>query len=189
MISRSAPQRRQRIADLAAAYESAPLEERRAAALDYLFEVAELLSIEHGDEAIIAPLLDIIPYVADPSDSPLFDDRRNERSPPSVAVLTRAAVAIDVWQSMGHTADSAAQAVARQMVNARASLPSDGGDVRGWKRLLIWRDRLLQLKRPAEAWTDYVALTREIERMPRAQVVRRAQDGTLWDIRARAKPG
>ncbi|MCB1520542.1 MAG: hypothetical protein KDJ37_08195 [Hyphomicrobiaceae bacterium] len=174
------------IAALASDYTSCLHDERREVALAYLFEVAELLTAQHGDDAIIAPLLDIIPYVSDPTTSPLFADRRSERSSPSEAVLARAAVAIDVWQSMGHTADGAAQAVARQLVNSRASLPTEGGDVRGWKRLLIWRDRLVSLKKPAHAWQDYVALTKEIEKMNRPEVVRRANDGSLWDIRKRA---
>lgn len=181
--------RYQRIARLAEVYAAAPVDKRQDVALAYLYELAETLALEHDSEAIVWPLLDIIPYLADSTESPFFKERRGLTSVPSDAVLGRAAFAIDVWQTMGHTAEQAAQAVARQMINARAGLPAEGGDVRGWKRLLIWRERLVALKRPPEGWKSYQAATHEAEAMDRTEVVRRAQDATLWDVRARQKKG
>lgn len=172
-----------RLMELAADYGAAPPEDRRAAVLAYLFEVAELLTVEAGDDQIIAPLLDVLPYIADPTQSPLFQDRRQEISAPSESVLARAAATIDVLVSTGLLPDAAAQVVARQMVGARAGLPAEGGDARGWKRLALWRERLQALKKPAGAWRTYVEFTRIIEAMERPEVLRRANDGSLWDIR------
>lgn len=170
---------------LAERYRTLQPHERRDAALDYMFEVAELLTLEADGDDIIAPLLDVIPFIADPAASPLFQDRRAVASAPSEAVLARAAATVDVLMSMGHTAEGAGQIVARQIVNARAGLPNEGGDVRGWRRLLIWRERLLALKKPAAGWQVYCEFGKTIEAMPRPEAVRRAQDGTLWDIRRR----
>lgn len=174
-----------RIETLAADYVKLDPSARRDTAIAYLFEVAELLSMKVGGEAVIAPLLEIIPFVADPVRSPLFCDRRLQRSVPSDAVLARCAAAIDVLISMGRTTDIAAQTVARQMVHAHTSLPDYGGDVRGWKRLILWRERLISLKKPAEAWDVYQEMLHDIACMDRREVVRRALDGTLWDERAR----
>ncbi len=186
MTGASRADRYENLSKLAKDYRSLRPHERRDAALHYLFEIAELLTLEADADDIVAPLLDVIPFIADPAASPLFQDRRNLSSAPSEAVLARAAATIDVLMSMGHTSESAGQIVARQLVNARAGLPSEGGDVRGWKRLLIWRERLQALKKPAAGWKVYSEFTRSVEAMARPEVVRRAQDGTLWDIRRRA---
>ncbi|MBL8565779.1 MAG: hypothetical protein JNM89_08690 [Hyphomicrobiaceae bacterium] len=182
----SETQRAQRYAALieqAIGYRSLPPAERRDAALAYLFDLAELISVEAGEDAIIAPLLDVIPFIADPTESPLFQDRRAGTTPPSESVLARASSTIDVLIAAGHLPDTAAQIVARQLVNARAGLPVEGGDARGWKRLAIWRDRLTSLKKPAGAWRTYSEFTKSLDKLDRAEVVRRALDGSLWDIR------
>lgn len=164
-------------------YKALPPTERRNAAIAYLFDLAEAITLEAGDDAIIAPLLDVIPFLADPAASPLFQDRRSLNSPPSTQVLARAAATIDVLLTAGQTNDAAAQIVARQLVNAGASLPAEGGDVRGWKRLGLWRERLVTLKKPADAWRAYSEATAEVAAMERREALRRAQDGSLWNYR------
>ena len=186
MTGASRADRYESLSKLARDYGTLQPLERRDAALHYLFEVAELLTLEAGNDEIVAPLLDVIPFIADPAASPLFQDRRNVSSAPSAAVLARAACTIDALMTMGHTAESAGQLVARQLVNARASLPAEGGDARGWKRLLIWRERLQALKKPAAGWKEYCEFTKTLEAMPRPELVRRAQAGTLWGIRRRS---
>ncbi|MFN3867872.1 MAG: hypothetical protein ACK4MF_02265 [Hyphomicrobiaceae bacterium] len=168
---------------LSAEYREATPTQRRGAVLAYLFEVAELLTVEAGDDQIIAPLLDVLPYIADPTESPLFQERRQVISAPSDSVLARAAATIDVLVTTGLLPDAAAQVVARQMVGARAGLPAEGGDARGWKRLALWRERLQALKKPAGAWRAYTEFTKSIESMDRPELLRRANDGSLWDIR------
>jgi hypothetical protein len=43
---------------------------------------------------------------------------------------------------------SAAQLLARKLVSLGYELPKRGGDTRGWKRLLLWRDRLVRRQLP-----------------------------------------
>ena len=43
---------------------------------------------------------------------------------------------------------SAAQALARRLVSLGHKLPQRGGDTRGWKRLLLWRNRLERQQLP-----------------------------------------
>ena len=44
----------------------------------------------------------------------------------------------------------AAQTLARKLVALGYELPKQGGDTRGWKRLLLWRDQLVRGRLPAE---------------------------------------
>lgn len=44
---------------------------------------------------------------------------------------------------------AAAQALARRLVSLGHELPKRGGDTRGWKRLLLWRDRLERRQLPS----------------------------------------
>lgn len=173
-----------RIAAAAQAFAAARRDMRRQAAIAYMFEIAELLTLEANGEAIIQPLLEVIPVIANPAECGPFDERRSATSEPSIAVLARASATIDVHVSMGKSADEAAQIVARQLINARSGLPGEGEDARGWKRLLYWHDRLIADKQPAEAWPIYQETGRELERMPRRDVVRAASEGRLWNGRA-----
>jgi hypothetical protein len=43
---------------------------------------------------------------------------------------------------------TAAQALARRLISLGHQLPQRGGDTRGWKRLLLWRDRLERQQLP-----------------------------------------
>ena len=173
-----------RIAAAADAFSSARRDMRRQTAIAYMFEIAELLTLEAKGEAIIQPLLEVIPFVANPAESGLFDERRSATSEPSTSVLARACASIDVLVSMGKSLDEATQTVARQLINARSGLPSEGEDARGWKRLLHWHMRLTAQQQPAEAWSIYQELARELERLPRREVVRLASEGRLWNDRA-----
>jgi hypothetical protein len=44
---------------------------------------------------------------------------------------------------------TAAQALARRLIGLGHELPRRGGDTRGWKRLLLWRDRLERRQLPS----------------------------------------
>ena len=165
-------------------YARADHKDRRSAALTYLFELADYVTVETGSEDAIAPLLDIIPFVANPLESSLFGERRSAASQPSTPLLTRAAVAIDVFTYLGLSIDDAAQRVARQLINARVRLPDEGHEVRGWKRLLYWRNRLVNEHDPKDEFDAYMNLINEIKRLPRNQIVALAADGRLWNSRA-----
>jgi hypothetical protein len=49
----------------------------------------------------------------------------------------------------------AAQTLARKLVALGCELPKQGGDTRGWKRLLLWRDQLVRGRLPAELGDIY----------------------------------
>lgn len=84
---------------------------------------------------------DIIGEIADyllqhRADEPAIDP---EASP----VFAVAAAYIAALTTITSTDESvAAQLLARRMVSLGYELPKRGGDTRGWKRLLLWRDRL-----------------------------------------------
>ncbi|MCB1505211.1 MAG: hypothetical protein KDJ47_09560 [Hyphomicrobiaceae bacterium] len=173
-----------RLLEAARDYSQSDWEKRRGAAVDYLFELAEYVTMQTGSEAAIAPLLDVIPFVANPIESSLFGERRAVGTPPSDIVLARASVAIDVFMMLGNSAEVSAQLVARQLINGRVRLPDEGDDVRGWKRLLVWRDRLASLKEPLEHYQLYANILREVERLPKSKIRELAVDGRLWNMRA-----
>lgn len=181
--------RRKRLLAAAREYARADHPHRREAAVAYLFELADIMAEVVGSDAAIEPLLDIIPFVANPMESHLIGERRSPFSPPSEAVLARAAVAIDVHVLLGASADDAAQHVARQMINARVRLPEEGYDVRGWKRLLQWRDRLVETHEPAGAFEVFAAMQREIDRLPKHKIRELASDSRLWDARVWRRNG
>lgn len=157
---------------------------RREAAVSYLFELADIVTLDTGSEAAIAPLLDVIPFVANPGNSQLFGERRSPSSSPSGTVLARAAASIDIFTLLGYSNDDAAQQVARQLINARVRLPEEGDDVRGWKRLLSWRDRLVKERAPDDDYATYVGILRELTKLPRRTIIELANDGRLWNSRA-----
>lgn len=173
-----------RVRAAARAYVLSGHKERREKAVTYLFELADLMSASAGEDTVIAPLLDIIPFVANPIESSLFGERRANGSPASDTVLARAAVAVDVFAMLGHPQEEAAQIVARQLINGRVRLPDEGDDPRGWKRLLLWRDRLVSQRAPEASYEVYVSILRELERLPKNQVRALAYEGRLWNTRA-----
>lgn len=168
---------------LARAYMELPPTERREAALTYLFEVGEILTNAAGSDDIVAPLLDIIPFIANCNERLGFEERRQSSTEPSATLLARVSIAMDALIGNGHTAEQAAQILARQLVRAGANLPSEGGDPRAWRRLLIWRERLLALKRPAEAWAAYQDQKSALASEPRSAVLAAVNDGSLWNQR------
>src|SRR6478736_3959932 len=106
---------------LAKRYVATPQAARREVAVEYLFEVGELLHGASGEDDILAPLLDLIPIVADPETQAAFDERRNGQAPPSDSMMVRVVATIDVPTENGHGNDQAAQLIARQLVRAGVS--------------------------------------------------------------------
>jgi len=82
---------------------------------------------------------------------------REAASPPKPAapadpdhqpIFAVCAAFIDAQASMSVDETIAAQALARKLVIQGYDLPKHGGDTRGWKRLLLWRDQLVRGKLP-----------------------------------------
>ena len=156
---------------------------RRSLAIDYLLEIGELLSENSDDQKILAPLLDLVPFIAEADAKLPFEERRNSSATPSDALMVRVVAAVELLEDCGYSWETAAQHVTRQMVRAGAALPP-GGDPRAWKRLLFWRDRLLHLRNTSPAWPLYQAFKTEIGLMPREAAVAAATDGRLWNLRS-----
>ncbi len=180
-------QRLASILDLAATYCREGRSNRRSLAIDYLLEIAELLSETTNDQKILAPLLDLIPFVAEADSRLPFEERRNSSATASDELMVRVVTAVEILEDCGYSWEAAAQHVTRQIVRAGAALPAGGGDPRAWKRLLFWRDRLLHLRSAGAAWPLYEAFKTEVGLMPRERVVSAAIDGRLWNLRAAGK--
>ncbi len=168
---------------LAKRYVATPQAARREVAVEYLFEVGELLNGASGEDDILAPLLDLIPIVADPETQAAFDERRNGQAPPSDSMMVRVVATIDVLTENGHGNDQAAQLIARQLVRAGVSTPLEGGDARGWRRLQLWRERLFNLKTSSPHWPRYLEFKAQIATQSRQSLLSAALDGTLWNRR------
>lgn len=177
-------QKLSRILDIAASYAREDRAQRRTLAIDYLLELGELIGELSDSEKIVAPLLDLIPFVAEAEAQLPFEERRTSSAKPSDALLVRAVTSVEILEDCSYSPEAAAQYVTRQLVRAGAALPQEGGDPRGWKRLLIWRDRLLHLRQHHPAWRLYQEFKTEIALMTHEAVVSAAIDGRIWDLRS-----
>jgi hypothetical protein len=118
----------------------------------------------------------------EPAQAKALRERRQGTSP-SPILLARAAAVIDLLVKSGNDESEAAQAVMRRLVAAGVPPPIQGGDSRGWRRLLEWRNAILQGVGPAEAKQEYRMFTQELEAIPPAERVKRVLDERLWDRR------
>jgi hypothetical protein len=113
--------------------------------------------------------------------------KRRKGRPPSEALLARASAMIDLLIKAGNDESKAAQAVMRLLMAAGVPPPQKGGDARGWRRLLEWRDRLGHGIVSAEAQQEYEEFSREIAAIPANERVRRVVDEQLWDRRRKPR--
>jgi hypothetical protein len=113
-------------------------------------------------------------------------DRRKGR-PPSDRLLARGAAVIDLLIKAGSEEGEAAQIVMRRLMTAGVPPPQQGGDARGWRRLLEWRAALVQGLGSHEAQEEYQEFGREIEAIPANERVRRVLDERLWDRRRKPR--
>jgi len=97
-----------------------------------------------GDNADAEIVGDLMDFLASPAAAKALADEHDHQ--PIYAV---SAAYIDV---LALTADEAvaAQTLARRLVALGYELPRQGGDTRGWKRLLLWRDQLVRGHMPPE---------------------------------------
>src|SRR6185312_1588227 len=108
---------------------------------------------------------------------------RRRQLPPSDLLLARGAALIDLLIKGGADESEAAQMVMRRLMAAGVPPPKQGGDARGWRRLLEWQTALDHQLVSNEAQTEYQEFSREIETIPPEHRVSRVLDERLWDRR------
>jgi hypothetical protein len=111
---------------------------------------------------------------------------RRKGRPPSDSLLARASAVIDLLIKAGHDESEAAQMVMRRLMAVGVPPPEKGGDARGWRRLLEYRNELSRGFGSKEAQLEYQDFTREIDAIPAQDRVRRVLDEQLWDRRRKA---
>jgi len=119
-------------------------------------------------------------------DRKIVANRRRGR-PPSDVLLARASVMIDLLIKAGQDENQAAQTVMRLLMAVGVPAPLRGGDARGWKRLLEFRNDFVHGVGSPEALYEYRDFAREIEAIPAAQRVKRVLDEQLWDRRRKVR--
>lgn len=136
---------------------------------------------------------DKVPSLAlnhDASEAPnLLQTPRDQRrgAPPSTILLARASALIDLLVRSGQDEPEAAQTAMRQLLAVGVPAPAQGGDSRGWRRLLEFRNALLLGRGPEEARHEYRSFAHDLEAIPPAERVSRMLDGRLWDRRLRPR--
>ncbi len=94
---------------------------------------------------------------------------------------------IDLFVKRGYDEGEAAQLIMRRMLSAGIPPPKQGGDSRGWKRLLAWRIDLSHGIGSPEAKDEYRDFTRDIEAIPadeRLSACSTSSSGTADESRA-----
>jgi hypothetical protein len=132
---------------LATICEAASETTQKAVRLEYLSIVAEYLYAEGASLPILCPLLDLhadLEVLYDNQPGRRFDnERRRSAAGFNPDIMARAAAVLDILASSGLGLDRASQIVSRQMMAQKFALPDSGGDVRGWRRVQIWYQRML----------------------------------------------
>ena len=163
---------------------------KRVFHLEYLALVGELLLEQGRGTALLGPLLDIHEGLDEAHCSQpgrkLENERRADMQTASPHMMARVCSVIDILIASGLSSDHAAQIVSRQMMSRRLILPVEGGDARGWKRVEIWRHRLVTL---AKAHPQFEASQKFKEQLLAeygAETATHALSQPLWDRRALA---
>ena len=112
---------------------------------------------------------------------------RRKQLPPSDLLLARGAAVIDLLIKAGADESEAAQTVMRRLMAAGVPPPKQGGDARGWRRLLERRTSILQGLGSSAAQREYQDFTREIDAIPADERVRTVLDEQLWDRRRKPR--
>jgi hypothetical protein len=146
-------------------------------------DLQPLIDLETGIEALKSQAQEALKPQAQVDSAP---DRRRQR-PPSDMFLARVAATIDLLVKGGYDEAEAAQLITRRMLAAGVPPPEKGGDARGWKRLLVWRENLSHGIGSRDAKEEYRDFTREIETIPAPERLQRVLDERLWDRRRKSR--
>ena len=102
--------------------------------------------------------------------------------------FARPRLGLDRSSDQGRTREAeAAQIVMRRLVAAGIPAPQQGGDARGWKRLLEWRTDLMNGLVSEKAQQEYLAFTRKLKTIPAPERVQCVLDEKLWDRRRKPR--
>jgi hypothetical protein len=154
-----------------------------------LHVIVAQLTEEGVPQEDLQPLLDLEAALTEgkaPTQGEGVANRRKQR-PPSDIFLARASAVIDLLIKAGNDENEAAQMVMRRLVAAGVPPPQQGGDARGWRRLLEWRNEISQGFGSQEAQLEYRDFTREIDAIPANERVKRVLDEQLWDRRRKPR--
>lgn len=135
---------------------------------------------ESGNAADAAMLGELVAFLYSPQAAKALADERDHR--PIYAV---AAAYIDVLSAVSDES-AAAQTLARKLVALGYDLPKQGGDTRGWKRLLLWRDNLARGLMPADMRETYERALKFVRKHPNTLDVKAAFDHALAEAAAPA---
>ena len=116
---------------------------------------------------------ELLAFLHSPQAAKALADERDHR--PIYAVT---AALIDVLAIVTDES-AAAQALARKLVALGYQLPKQGGDTRGWKRLLLWRDQLARGLMPADLREVYERTLKFARKNPTALDLKAALDYAL----------
>jgi hypothetical protein len=157
--------------------------------LEYLALIGEFLLEQGRGTAVLAPLLDIHEALEEvyrrQRGQKTESERRQSMQIASPWVMARVCAVIDILMASGVSADHAAQAVSRQLMASKLSLPEEGGDSRGWKRVQIWHHRLTTIGRAHPQFEAAQRFKDELFGKHGATTAALALNHPLWDRRAR----
>jgi hypothetical protein len=128
---------------------------------------------ETGSAADAATLGELIAFLHSPQAAKALADERDH-----LPVYAVAAAYIDVLANMSDES-AAAQTLARKLIGLGYELPKQGGDTRGWKRLLLWRDNLARGLIPADLREVYERALKFARNHPTAVDVKAALDDAV----------
>ena len=131
---------------------------------------------EAGNAADAAALDELIAFLHSPQAAKALSDEADHR--PIYAV---AAAYIDVLSTVSDES-AAAQTLARKLIALGYELPKQGGDTRGWKRLLLWRDNLARGLIPADLREVYERAVKFARKHPNAVDVKAALDEAVAPV-------
>jgi hypothetical protein len=128
---------------------------------------------EAGNAADAATVGELVAFLHSPQAAKALADERDHR--PIYAVAT---AYIDMLSAVSDES-AAAQTLARKLIALGYDLPKQGGDTRGWKRLLLWRDNLARGLMPADMRETYQRALTFARKHPTGVDVKAALDHAL----------
>jgi len=156
----------------------------------YLAIVIGQLEEDGLSEADLKPLKDLEASFCKPGEMSETDMRADRRSSerrdggaPSQTLLARLTAVIDLLVKGGYDESDAAQTLMRRLLVAGVPPPLQGGDARGWKRMLFWRADFSHGLATPEAKAEYRDFNTYLETIPAQDRIQRVLDEHLWDRR------